>query len=461
MENKIKSENLVYFFLIIGLVYSIYNSFYDTIKFDKYFINSNGGKTHHILRTDINAYWKDAHKFKSDIKSGKTITESGAEYTRSFLYPRLIAIYYILINEEIKNENGDYKLKNYKVGIPLIQSLFYYFCLFLFYKKIVNKLQSKSTVAFIILFLSLEPNIIQYHSSYWTESLYLSLLLLFFSFFFQEKRKNYSYFFLGLFIGIMYMQRNVSIYLILPVLFYLLIYLKNKIFVPALYIFIGYFIILSFVGYSNYKQSKVFYLMPFHQLTIHWNYVATKLISNKLKINAEEAEKKKQIDLNDWKKENNINLDNYEDVRKVYKYKNRYFLNLLKDNYFFYAKYHIWKSFQALVFSVDAVKSEYLNDKTVERYWSLPDFDKYQKYKIIYSFFIYIISLIGFILILLKGNSFEKKIAFFIVLICLYFIAALGWVGTGRYMVTNQIFFSIFFGYGLNFLYTIIKQKVK
>ena len=98
------------------------------------------------------------------------------------------------------------------------------------------------------------------------------------------------------------MQRNVSIYLILPVLFYLLIYLKNKIFVPALYIFIGYFIILSFVGYSNYKQSKVFYLMPFHQLTIHWNYVATKLISNKLKINAEEAEKKKKIDLNDLKK---------------------------------------------------------------------------------------------------------------------------------------------------------------
>ena len=91
----------------------------------------------------------------------------------------------------------------------------------------------------------------------------------------------------------------------------------------------------------------------------------------------------------------------------------------------------------------------------------MPEFDKYQKYKIIYSFFIYFISLIGFILILLKGNSFEKKIAFFIVLICLYFVAALGWVGPGRYMVTNQIFFSIFFGYGLNFLYTKIKQKVK
>ena len=115
---------------------------------------------------------------------------------------------------------------------------------------------------------------------------------------------------------------------------------------------------------------------------------------------------------------------------------------------------------QSLILSVDEVYREYNNDKTVERYWELPSFKKNLKYKIFYSFIIYIICFIGLIRILMKGNSYEKKLSLFIIMMCLYFTTLLGWVGTGRYMVTNEIFYSIFFGYGLNFLYTETKKKL-
>ncbi len=458
-NNTKKTNHLCLTLILLGLIYSIFTSLHNTEKYDKFFTNNIGKEEHHIIRTDIYAYWNFASKYKKNIESGKPILESGNELTRSYLYPKLIGLYYLLIDDDIFDKNGKLKLKNSKLAIPLIQSIFFYLCLFFFYKKISSKFSS-NIIVFNILFLSLEPNILQYHSSYWTESLYLSFLLIFFSFFIDNNKKYYHYLLFGVFIGLMFMQRNVSIFLFIPAIIYLFINLKFKAIKPSIFLIAGYSLVILFIGYENFRQTKVFYVVPKHQLTSQWHYLGQKLIANKLNISEAEGSKIKLNDFNQWKEKNNIDLENFEDKRKVYKYKSKYTVELLKENIFFFAKYHIYKSMQSLILSVDEVYREYNNDKTVERYWELPSFKKNLKYKIFYSFIIYIICFIGLIRILLKGNLYEKKLSLFIIMMCLYFTTLLGWVGTGRYMVTNEIFYSIFFGYGLNFLYTETKKKL-
>ena len=80
-------------------------------------------------------------------------------------------------------------------------------------------------------------------------------------------------------------------------------------------------------------------------------------------------------------------------------------------------------------------------------YWKKSSFRAGLTYKIIYSFLIYALCLYGFFQVIFL-RDFDRKIAFFIILMFLYFLGILGWTGITRYSTTNLIFFSIFFGYG-------------
>jgi len=228
----------------------------------------------------------------------------------------------------------------------------------------------------------------------------------------------------------------------------------------SILIIAGYSLILLFVGYENYKKYGLFYIVPEQGLAAHWIYVSHKLNAKKLNISEGDASKKKIEDMNKWIDENNINLKNFKDKRKLAEYKRHYFTESLKDNIFYFSKYHLYKSMQSLIISFNEVKREYTNDKSIERYYLLPEYHADLKKKILYSLIIYIISLIGLIRIIVKGEKLEKNLVFLIILICLYYISLLGWVGTGRYMVTNQIFYSIFFGFGADWVYKNVKKKL-
>ena len=133
---------------------------------------------------------------------------------------------------------------------------------------------------------------IQFHSSYWTESLYLSSLLLLFNLLLNLPKNNYGYFFLGIFISIIFMQRSAGLFLILPTIIYLIINLKQKAIKPSIIVIIGYTLVILFIGYQNYKKSEIFYVSTPAQLDAPWNYLAHKFNSKKLGITEEEALKK-------------------------------------------------------------------------------------------------------------------------------------------------------------------------
>ena len=75
-----------------------------------------------------------------------------------------------------------FKINNFKVGIPIIQSILYYFALIFLYKKLRHIFSNRMCI-FIIVFLALEPTIFQWHSTFWSESLYLFFLVIFLNIF--------------------------------------------------------------------------------------------------------------------------------------------------------------------------------------------------------------------------------------------------------------------------------------
>ncbi len=67
----ITKKKIPYIIIFLGLFYSISISLVNTIKFDRFFINSGGSEEHRIIRTDVKQYWQSAHEFKSDLEKGK------------------------------------------------------------------------------------------------------------------------------------------------------------------------------------------------------------------------------------------------------------------------------------------------------------------------------------------------------------------------------------------------------
>ena len=450
------NNNKVYIIIFIGFIYSIFNSITDTKKYDKYQVGSNGKEFHSILKGDIHHYWDEAYLFKKNIKEGKPFLNSFVDAERSYLYPKFIAFYYLIVDKNIKNKDENFEKNNYKFGIPIIQSIIFYFILILFYKKISTVFSNKS-LFFIIFFIALEPSMTQFHSSYWTESLYFSLLLLLFSLLINLPKNNYGYFFLGIFISIIFMQRSAGLFLILPTIIYLIINLKQKAIKPSIIVIIGYTLVILFIGYQNYKKSEIFYVSTPAQLDAPWNYLAHKLNSKKLGITEEEALKKKYEDMNKWMNDNEINLNTFKGERKLGQYKKKYFLESLEDNYLYFAKYHIYKSMQTLILPLNDVKTYYERDPSIIKIWKTAEWKNQFKYKIPYSFFIYIVSLIGLIKMILSGKKYERNLVILIFLFCIYHLGLLGWVGNGRYGVPNQIFYSVFFGLGAEWIYNKIK----
>ena len=451
--------------IFIGLSYSIFYSIFYTKKFDRFFLSSEGVEIHRLIKNDTYHYWNAAELYKTDIQDGKDILKSGGELERNYLYPKIIAAYYLLIQESIKDENGRLKLNNYKFGIPIFQSLLFYSCLFYFFRKIKNEFDS-IIVIFTISFLSLNPSITQFHAAYWTESIYFSLLLIFLSFLINLPKKNYKYFLFGIFLGIMYMQRGVTLLLFIPLVFYFFwIYRYAALKKCVLFIF-GYFLVILFIGYENYQKSGFFYFTTFTQSNAHYNYVSHILNAKKFNIGESESLKLKISEKNNFLIINKIVIDtdklmgtaNVGDMIKVSKYERDYFLQSLKGNLFYFAKYHLYKSMQGMIIGYDYVTLAYTRAKTQ----SLPllkknDYKKHIYSQIFYSLVIYGVLLIGTIRIILSKSTKYKNMLFMILLMSAYNIAMLGWMGVGRYLAVNQIFYSILFAFGFENIINFIR----
>ena len=322
-----KNRKISLIFIFVGFLISCIYSIYIISKFDKNFIGSNGSIQNYIIKGDTKVYFEEADLIQKQLEKNINFLNTGSEYKVSFLYPRLLAIFFYTTDEKIKindqnNENIEiYNTNNKKLLFLFLQSIFYYFCVYIFFKK-VFKIISNKILNILVFFLCFEPTILQFHSHFLTESIYLGLLILLLSFLLDYK-KTYKYLiFLGLVIGAMYLQRTVAIFLIFPIIIYFFLKFKRLdiLLKSIFFIFIGQMIILTSLGYANYKRSDIFYITPSQTKNTMWWYLHDNIVSSADKNSLTNASQKRLNDKKKWIEDNNINLENERDRLKLYDY---------------------------------------------------------------------------------------------------------------------------------------------
>ena len=160
---------------------SISNNFYQIKLFDKYEGSKKSPNKHLMINGDIGNFWNEANQIDKEIKEGKNYLETGGEYRRPYLPSRTFYLFSSLFEKNLITESGKVFIGGEKVLILIFQSLFYYFMLFVLYRSILKKVPRLNS-QIIILFLACEPTIFQYHSSFWSESIFFFITINYYNF---------------------------------------------------------------------------------------------------------------------------------------------------------------------------------------------------------------------------------------------------------------------------------------
>ncbi len=462
------------FFLSV-LVSLFYVSNYDNYK--------KNGYEHQLIKDETFYHWRQGDKIAKDVKNGKNFFLAGDITFTKPLHQRIVALYSLITGYELtskKNNDPRYKVNlGGKLPFLIFQSLIYFCSLFYFAKKLI-KIVSNRSFLFIILFLSLEPTLFQYHSSFWTESFYFSFLLIIFGLLLEKKKNFIHNLFIGLFVGLAFLQRSGAIFYIVPILICYSFLFRDKILRPFSGVVIGYGLIAILIGTYNFYKTDDFYIFPSEgKYSVH-TYFSTDIIAKKFDLSFEEAkiyEVKKTIE---WSKKNNIEFNdkfNPEKVKsnlelrsyfKSEKEKNKFFdyLNkrqyqILLDNPYLTLKKVLKNTIHFVVLNptFNYFYNEYRGkQEATDSFVKSDTHKKLIPYRIVYSLIIYFLSLLGLIYLFKRKNFYEISL---IILSILYYIILFGWYGKTRLYVPSLIYLSIFFGIGLNILIDYIRNFKK
>lgn len=270
---------------------SISNNFYQIKLFDKYEGSKKNPNKHLMINGDISDFWYEANLIDKEIQQGKNYLETGGEYRRPYLPSRTFYLFSYFFEKNLITDSGKVFIGTEKVLILIFQSLFFYSVLFALYKSILKKIPRLNS-QIIILFLACEPTIFQYHSSFWSESIFFSLQLIILIFIFKNYYSISNLLLFGLILGIFYLQRSVSIFYILIVFTYFIIFIREKILRNLFLIFTGFMIVLAFIGFHNYKRAGVFYVTSTQAKDGFYIYLAPEILAKKHNINSKLALKK-------------------------------------------------------------------------------------------------------------------------------------------------------------------------
>ena len=420
---KIKS---IYFLISIGFLISIFWANFNLHNFDK--ITSKD--THPMIKGDLNLIWSEAEKFKSDILNGKSFFESGEIYTRTFLPSKIIAVISIIFQKELYE---DYDVNIIKTGekfiFLFIQISFFYLSLIFFYKKLSVFISDPKIVYFTILFLSLEPTITQWHSTFWTESVYFSFLILTLSLIISSNKSFFNFGLLGIMISLLYLQKSVSILLIVPLIFYFLFIKIDKKIFKILFLASIYGTTLITLGYSNYLLEKKEKIYPFMEMEQKWKY------------------------------ENNYDESIFNDRFNLGKFRQSTAIKIMLENKIITTKLYalgiirhsLLDPFQAYYWH------EYSGAKYKVEYYLSDDKKRLTKYRIAYSLIIFLVFLAGIKNIISK----KMNILFYLFIFALvsYFALMLGWIGYTRYFMPSFILMSVLFGNGASLIFDLLKKN--
>jgi len=446
-----------YFFLIISILIGIFWSIYSLKSFDTIKINHDGRFYNQLTYHDLENNWREAENFRKKLKNGENFFEAIPSYGKYFLPVITLGSYYYIIDREILENNENYsviKTKNFKLGFLLIQILFFYFSLSLFAKQIKKKV-SDNLYKIIFIFLCLEPSLLQWHSSFWTESIFLSLMLILFSLILKNSRGILINLISGIVIGLMFSQRAVSFLYIVPVIFYFIIFFRKN-FKAYFFLTVGFIFFISLIGYKNYKETKHFHVLSMpHQYYSYYHYFASSLYADRLNISAKEAQKILTNNEKLWLKKNVVDLNDFNDLEKNIKYRNQiFFEEVLKNPSYFVVKFMKRVIIMCIIDPFWVHKSYYI-DKSDPKAKNDPKtyYHKDMFQKIIYSIFIYLFVIYGLFIFLIKIYKRKKidefdKFLIFNIFSIFYFIAISGLWGNPKYFAPCMLSISFFFAIG-------------
>ena len=184
--------------ILIGLIFSFLFSVYSINKFDNYEIRIDNHNYHSMIK-GVNAnHWLKAKNIKDQLSEGKNYMETGDIYDRNYLPSKIFLLYSYITGDNLTESQNKNKIVTDKKKIIFLffQSILYFSILFFFSLRLLRLL--KPTQVFcVISFLSFEPTLLQWHSSFWSESIFMSLQLLFFTIF-LTKNLRYRDLILGL-----------------------------------------------------------------------------------------------------------------------------------------------------------------------------------------------------------------------------------------------------------------------
>ena len=429
---------------------SISNNFYQIKLFDKYEGSKKNPNKHLMINGDIGNFWYEANLIDKEIQQGKNYLETGGEYRRPYLPSRIFYLFSYFFEKNLITDSGKVFIGTKKVLILIFQSLFFYSVLFALYRSILKKIPRLNS-QIIILFLACEPTIFQYHSSFWSESIFFSLQLIILIFIFKNYYSISNLLLFGLILGIFYLQRSVSIFYILIVFTYFIIFIREKILRNLFLIFTGFMIVLAFIGFHNYKRVGVFYVTSTQAKDGFYIYLAPEILAKKHNINSKLALKDLQNKKVSWINENKLNIDKEIDRLRVYNYQQKEAFKIILENPLISFKVIANKTLHFFV--IDPVTHVYYFHR-----WNSDNGDFYKSEmqkkwissRIIYSIFIYLFCFMGVLSIYKKKEY--RHILIYIFLSIIYFTAVQSWYGGTRYFAPILIYLSFLFSYGVTFL---------
>ncbi len=457
--NLIPNKKLINIILsLLLLLFSILIANFYLKKFENNFFNKDSYTYSSFYQEDtISYYFPLSDKIINDKNEKKSFFISGDKYDNSFLYPRIIYIFNYLFNnnEKIFNE-GENKvlLKNHEFFIYL-QILAFYFSLVFLYLTISRNF-NKNLSKIICIFLFLNPIIFQYHLSFYTESLFLTFLILSISFLLRSKN-TIHFLFIGIFVGIMYMQRTIALIYPLVILTYILFLNENfsRKILKFISLMLGMIFILFLIGFHNLNRAGVFYFTPTQTKLDLQRYVEHDIIKKSEKISYLEARKKIE----------NFNLD----VLKNYKYDlsneadSIKFSNKIQENSFKTILEN--KEITIKIISKNYLYSMLLNPvqvyyetkyQTWEDYKNSSDHKFWLIIRLVITPIFFIFSAIGLVFSIKK---IDLKFNIFLFLSISYFFVMGCWLPNTRYFTPSVLFMSIYFSIFLHELSLYLKKK--
>lgn len=448
--SSLNKNSYIALFFIIGIFFSVSYATFNINKFDK-----NEDNKHLMIRGDILLIWKEAELFKQDLIKNKNIFGNGAEYRRTFLTSKIIAIYSLInkndLFESYQNIYEDVKIKNGgKFFYLLFQIFLYYLSLIYFYKKLLIYYENKYISFFVVAYLAVDPNILQWHGTLWTESIFISLLVLFIAMLINKEKTLSFCLLIGIFLGILYLQKTTAIFFIFLVLPYVfLTETKNQI-QKCLNIIFGMIIVISFLVYDNLKKTDTIYFIPKQTKDAYYMTLVPTIYEKNGKV--EEYQELKEDEEN-WKIINNYNIRDFKSENALAEYKKNKSLDVILSNKITTIKICIKNSIAHMILNPlqTFFWHKYNQKKFLNQEFHLSqESKKYFIFKIFYSLIFYLVILFGLINVLKDKKNFKFHIL--LVFFVTYLIFMLGWVGNSRYFIPSIIFLSIFFGHGLDYI---------